>query len=229
MFINLPEVWHVGSLDVDSRTDRPSLEGPCLSVSVNPEEWGHIARVAGDTWRLSWQDAKWLDACNLTESALRDILEWSHAEGLIEPIQCWRAWHYDGEADAWGYFSFVSAEAARHEIDPEPEETGEVPSLNGELVDCIDGWRATDAGMARLERWADPLDGEAAAIILYAMIKLGPEMPDLAGIWWDEEFNPLSLSCPRGGVIPGRLEMFSIENEYGDAPPLCSRDAGVAP
>ncbi|MBW3243402.1 hypothetical protein KUV57_12080 [Epibacterium sp. DP7N7-1] len=228
MFITLERVSHVGALDLTHRTDRASLEGPCLSVSIDPEEWGGIARISGQTWTLTCTGARWLDACNLTDEDRIAIMAWVTDAGLVKPTNVWRAWHYDSEADTWGYFTLANREAAWAEVEDEPKGMG-TPSETGELVDVVAGWRLTEQGMTALERWSDDLDGEAGAVILYAMLKLAPEMPDLAGIWWDEEYNPLSLSCPRGGILPGRLDMFEIHDEHGALPPIREDVEGMEP
>jgi hypothetical protein len=228
MFITLACVNHVGTLDLTSRTDRASLEGPCLSVSVDPEDWGAIARVAGPTWELTCPGARWLDACNLTDEDRAEMMTWAKAEGFVEPATIWRAWHFDGEADSWACFTLSTSEAAWAEVGDDLEDEA-IPSETGQPVDTVQGWRLTERGMAALERWSDALDGESGTVILYAMLKLAPDMPDLAGIWWDEEYNPLSLSCPRGGILPGRLDMFEIRDEYGALPPIREIAAGLEP
>jgi hypothetical protein len=216
----IERVFHVGSLDPASRTCRPSLEGPCLSVSVDPEDWGRIARVAGPTWTLERPGAKWLDACNLADEEMSRIMGWAEREGLAAPATVWRAWHSDDEADSWSFLQLPSGEAALAEAEGRDLEGEEIPSLTGGPVDSMHGWTLTAAGMSVLERWADELDGEGGAIILYAMLKPAPKDPDLAGIWWDEIHDPLSLSCPRGGVLPGRLDLFEIRDERGALPPF---------
>ncbi|MCW3782988.1 hypothetical protein [Defluviimonas salinarum] len=218
MYLRLGEVLHVGSLDPASRTARASLEGPCLSVSVDPEDWGHIARVSGPTWTLVRPGALWLDACGLGDAEKARIRDWAKTAGLAEETTAWRAWQYDDEADDWRYMTLPTREAAEAECqDMDPDG---VPSDNGELVEPVAALRLTQAAMARLERWHDPLDGEAGALILYAMEVLEPDHPDLVGIWWNEIHDPLSLSCPRGGVLPARLDEFDIRDEYGNLPPF---------
>lgn len=218
MFRTIGKVFHVGSLDPTSRTSRASLEGPCLSVSVHPEEWGSIARVSGPTWTLERPGARWLDACNLDDEQMGRIMAWAEREGLVRPARIWRAWIHDDESDDWRFLQLHSREAALAEAADVEEQ--DIPSLSGGPVDSLDGWRLTEAGMSMLERWADPLDAEGGAVILYAMLKLAPEDPDLAGIWWDEIHDPLSLSCPRGGVLPDRIGSFDIHDEFGNLPPF---------
>ena len=228
MFLEIDTVQHVGSLDPTSRSSRASLEGPCLSVSVAPEDWERIARISGRTWQLSAPGALWLDACNLTENLEYEILDWAHGCGFIAPARVFKAWSYDSETDTWCYFRMGSREEAEAQTD-EDFEDDDIPSLSGTPIDEEDGYRLTDRGMMALERWADPFMAEEGALILWAMFKLAPRMPGLAGIWWDEDHDVLALSCPRGGVLPGRLEMFEITDELGNPPPFRMSDEGFQP
>lgn len=229
MFRKIDRVQHVGSLDISSRSQRASLEGPCLSVSVDPEDWGQIARIAGPTWQLSCRGALWLDACALPADVRCEILEWAAENGFLEAHQVFKAWSYDSEIDEWRYFRLKSREAAEAEVDDDWSDEEEIPSQSGTLIDEENGYRLTERGMDALERWADDLMAEDGALILWAMLKLAPEMPTLAGIWWEEERDVLALSCARGGVLPGRLDMFDIEDEYGNSPPIRSRGEDLTP
>jgi hypothetical protein len=229
MFLKIEHVQHVGSLDPTARTDQPSLEGPCLSVSVNPEEWGYIARTAGPVWDLTCKNALWLDACNLNDAERDKILDWAVSRDLIRPVTLWRAWYLDGESDQWCHFLFENEQQARNEVDEDEYVDADIPSDSGTLVDSVPGWKLSEAAMNELERWGSALDGEEGAVILYAKLKLAPEMPELAGIWWDELYNPLSLSCPRGGILPDRLDMFDIRDEYGAQPPFRQKQPDNGP
>ena len=215
MFASIPRVWHVGTLERESRTARASLEAFMLSVSEHPDEWGSIARCGGTTWTLDRGDALWLDAHALDDDALRAIREWGIARGYAEARTIWRAWHYDDELDDWRYMSFLDEEKARYEVDGDDCPEGEVPSENGELVDTEDGVVLTDLGMSRLERWHDRTMGEDGLLILWAQDVLLPENPEMVGIWWYDDTHPEALSCPRGGLFPERMGDFEIRDEHG--------------
>lgn len=216
LMLRMDEVIHVGTLDPETRTSRASLEGPCLSVSLDPDAWSSIARTAGPEWLLTRPGALWLDACALSDDQLSLISEWAIEEGFLERCDIWRAWHYDGESDDWGFSRHNTKEEAGYEV--EGDDTGQAPTDDGEPVDVEAGLRLTDAGMERLERWGDRLDGLDGAIILYAM-DLADRNPDLCGIWWNEDDNPLSLSCPRGGILPSRIYEFeAFSADFGRKP-----------
>lgn len=206
--IAIDTVWHVGSLEPESRTARASLEGPCLSVSVDPEDWGMIARIAGDTWTLERPGALWVDACNLSDLQEAALMDWATGAGLALAAPLWRAWHFDDEADDWRYMAFTTRDSALYELDGDAAEEG--PADDGTRLDCVQGHVLTDAAMAQLERWHDPMDALYGAVILFAMSRPVDVAPDLVGVWWSEEHDPLSLSCPRGGILPGRLAGFTV-------------------
>ena len=213
--ITIDQVFHVGSLVISDRTTQSSLEANCLSVSVNPEEWGNIARVAGTCWTMTRPGALWIDACNLDDAQEAALLVWAVSEGLLEPATLWRAWHHDGESDDWRFMSFGNEAAARHEIGGDVDDDG--PSDDGTMLDSRESHRLTVTAMAALKRWSDPFDAINGAVILYAERVLGPTNHDVMGIWWDEIYDPLSLSCPRGGVLSDKITAFSIApGEPGD-------------
>jgi len=220
----IAEVTHVGDLDPTSRTARPSLEAFMVSVSCDPEDWEMIAQCGGQHWTLQSEGALWLDAHAIDKDQEQLIAAWGIERGHATAATLWRAWSYDSEADAWGYGIFDIEEDARDEIDPDFEldhdGTGEVPSANGSLLEPIKGAVLTDQGMEALERWHDRTGAADGLLILWAREVLLPEMPDVVGIWWDDDHDPNGLSCPRGGVFPERLDRFEIANDHGALPPI---------
>ncbi|MEP1315004.1 MAG: hypothetical protein ABJK83_00230, partial [Parasphingorhabdus sp.] len=158
---NIDQVFHVGSLDVQSRTTRASLEGPCLSISLHPDEWGQIARIGGPVWELTSPGAVWFDAVNVGDDLAAEMESWAIQEGLAEEATLWRSWFFDGESDDWSYMICDSREKAEYEADEEIDEDIGAPTDDGTAVDSLPGLRLTDAGMAHLERWSEPMDGEA--------------------------------------------------------------------
>lgn len=213
-------VWHVGTLELSERTDRPSLEGNMLSVSEHPEIWSDIARCGGTTWELVREGALWLDALALSDEQEAEIRTWAVAEGFAQEATVYRVWHFDGEADDWAYFEFDSEERANQELyDPEEWADVEIPSESGGQLDRIAGILLTDAGMEAVGRWASNTNADDALVMIWADRVLKPANPDLMGVWWYEDDNPLSLSCPRGGAFVDRLAEFEITDDYGNEPP----------
>jgi hypothetical protein len=46
------------------------------------------------------------------------------------------------------------------------------------------------------------------AVIIWLKEVLKPQMPNVVGLWWDENLDPLNLSAPRGVILPEELERF---------------------
>lgn len=220
---SIDTVWHVGTLELSDRTRQDSLEGALLSVSQHPEAWGHIARCGGQTWEMHREGAQWLDALALSDAQIADIEDWAVKAGFAVRGDVWRVWHYDGEADDWGYFEFDNEQAALNELDPDLEDE-DVPSESGGQLDRLPGLLLTPAGQEAVGRWSDTTQALDPIIMLWAETCLKPENPNLMGVWWYEDNNPLSLSCPRGGAFTDRLGEFSISDELGREPPQSFRD-----
>lgn len=117
----------------------------------------------------------------------------------------WKAFRYDDEADSWGVMIFDDHGKALSEIEEDPDEGPE----GWPAIEAFEGLRLTQSGMDRLERWVDPCHAMDGLVILWTNEVLAPANPDVVGIWWDDIDDPLSLSCPRGGILPARLAEFS--------------------
>lgn len=217
-YVSLDEVFHVGLLDAETRTDRASLEAFLLSVSVDPEDWASIARCGGPTWTLDRPGARYIDAAALDDETEAGILSWGIGRGYAKPATIWRVWIYDDEGDNWGYMSFPDEAQARAEADEMDYEGEEIPSTSGEALESVQGHILTSSGMTALERWAEPTLALEGLVLLWAREVLLPKEADLMGVWWSEDYHPEALSCPRGGIFPERLEEFRISDEHGNSP-----------
>jgi len=207
-FIENDSVFHVGQLDPSDRAaqGKSSMEAFCVSVSEHPDDWRRIARLgAAPTWELSRPGAKWLDVLALSKEQEAEIAQWGIERGLARNADIWRAWLSDEEGAPF-YLSCASEDLAEQEADAENDEDG--PGPDGCYVDHIKGLCLTEDGMARLERWCDPMDGLGGLVILYAREVI--DDPDVVGLWWNETHDPARLSCPRGAVLPEKLAEFSM-------------------
>lgn len=199
--IHMESVFHVGTLDQNDRTSRESLEAFCLSVSIDPDEWANIARSGGaPTWRLDRPGTTWLDVLSLHDDQTREIVAWGVDAGFAEPATLYRAYFFDDEADSLSFMLMNSWEEAEYQIEDDPDG----------YIEEVQGHRLTRVAMDALERWWDDKDCMAGLVILWADRILAPDMPQLGGLWWSELYDPLSLSCPRGGVLPSRIAEFDV-------------------
>lgn len=206
--IEKPAVFHVGRLDEEDkkRQGKPSLEAFCISVSEHPDDWRRIAQL-GDApaWLMERPCAKWLDVLGLTDAQRDEVVTWGRREGLVRDAPIWRAWFTDEEGESY-YLPCANEAVAHYEVDVDDFDDGTGPGPDGCYVDRVDGLLLSQAGLERLERWRDPLDGFEGLVILYAHQVI--DDPDLVGLWWNEDHEPSRLSCPRGALFPERLDEF---------------------
>ena len=129
--VNLPTVYHVGTLDPAHRGRQwaSSHEGAGLSVSLCPAAWERIARLGGKPWQeLTRHDALFLDLGAMDDALLAEIQGWAREADLLEPRLMWRAWRWDDESERWGYMLFGSMDEAVLNLPDEPEENEDIVS-----------------------------------------------------------------------------------------------------
>lgn len=200
-------VFHVGHLAPDAPRGDSSLEAFCLSVSDCPEDWRTIARLGNaPTWRLHRRESFWLDFLAMGPSDTAALEAWAIAHGYGTRQRLWRAWSEDEDGTP-RYMGFLCMAKALKEIEDPGEPDG--PGPDGCHIDFIDALVLTETALSALERFDDPTQGLDGAALLYLRDVAAPDNPAIAGIWWDERHDPAILSCPRGGLLPERLEDFS--------------------
>lgn len=206
-------VFHIGTLDAAHKGEcGNSLEGHCLSVSVCPNAWVQIAKLGGrPLHRLENPDGVFLDVLRTEkDEALRATIQaWGIEEGYAAIAIKWRAWQYDSETDQWGYFLLGNKEDAMAEADMQCEyKTAEdIPGPEGhagvEAVEVLVGTSllAERVGVSDIER--------REAFDFVALVWVEDTQPQLDGLWWSEDYEPESLSAPRGGILPSRLDRWN--------------------
>lgn len=194
-------VTHVGTLDAADR-DSHSHEGDGLSVSLHPDEWSQIAHLGARTaWRIERPDhaplrfVAWHDLDETTRDRVR---HWAADRGWVaqRPMvrATWTGMDDNGQDARWSFEADTEAEAAAE------AEAHEGEDVSIESVHC---WRATaDFPDSRIHRDLDPTD-----VLLSAYIR--EHRPDLDGVWWEDEYAPELLSCPRG-VLVHDLDRYEV-------------------
>lgn len=199
--ITFDEVFHVGSLNTADRKSA-SYEGDGLSVSVHPDDWSHIARLGGTaTWAMRRTDAtplRFVAFHDLSEAATNTIREWGQTHGWIAQREVYRiSWH-DDEYDDTMSMEFDTRAEAQDEADfRADEDETDVP------LTTIMGWRPTPTFPdTRISRDYDPTD-----VLIATYIR--QHLPEVDGLWWDDDYAPERLSCPRG-VLVHNLDRYTI-------------------
>lgn len=212
-------LYHIGSMRVEDRGSRgESLEGHMLSVSTCPQAWSEIARLGGGPLhRLSKPGgALFLDVAAASQDpAIRGVIvRWALDRGLVEPKMLWKAWSWNEDAEEWNYSLHPSKAKAGEEINEEdresngPDGKGCVRRVNvlvgtAELADRVNigNLSCTDAFEFAAAIWVEDTQ------------------PQIDGLWWEERYAPDLLSAPRGGILPGRIIEFVVEEiSWADAP-----------
>jgi hypothetical protein len=204
--VRLSAVYHIGTMVPAERGKRgESLEGHLLSVSLCPISWRAIARLGGEPLhQLSKEGgATFLDAhCASRDEVFRPLIaKWACAQGLLQHRTMWKSWSTDEEG-AWRYSLLPTAEAA--EAETEEHDLGG-PRGRG----CVEptGILAGTPTLAALVQIADLscCDSFDYAAAIWAE----QTQPGIDGLWWRDDYDPIILKAPRGGIFPGRLASFN--------------------
>lgn len=84
--MSFPSLIHIGSLNPgDKRGFSHEWQG--LSVSLHPDAWEQIARLAGPRWELSVPGNRFVDFHALDDAARDRIVAW----GVERAIETWLA------------------------------------------------------------------------------------------------------------------------------------------
>lgn len=192
------EVAHVGSLDLSKRGSG-SYEGRCLSVSVVPSAWARIARLGDSGFILSGR-GRFVDVFEMTDVQRQAVIDWAVGEGLLELREIVRLHMFDTETETWGSADFSSMEEADGETEFMDEEDFRLEDLSAYVATPK---LAEPAGHG-LKYMSSDMSFDLA-LIAYAS-----RDASIDGIWWNEHYDPASLSAPRGGIFPERLGAFAV-------------------
>lgn len=180
---------------------------------------------------------------------LRQHIEaFGHEEGLTETVERWRMWAFDDESgdgegndeDCWRYSMFETREEALNEVMEEGYDPETTPSAVGHfevekftvmtgtkkleaLVNCkLNNQACLDMlTMVWLEQTILPLQKDTASDQPAKPTKdHSAGQTRLTGVWWQENYDPYSLSAPRGGIFPACLPLFtaSLSQNVQDEP-----------
>ena len=187
-------LWHVGSMNPADKNDQ-SYEGAGLSVSVHPDDWEYIARL-GDSprWALERPRNGFLNYHDLTGPQRAAITSWGVTRGYIEPVIGHLVSWQDLETDR----DTTMLCTTRDEADEEAEE-------REGTVEQVDTFATTGTFPDPTVR-AGSLNEHDILTTIWAQ-----ECTDLDGVWWEDRYDPEDLSCPRGVILPDRLDRWNLE------------------
>lgn len=207
--LRLPTVFHVGTMIHPPPGPRNSYEGNALSVSLCPEAWTSIARLGGRPIRqLVKPGGSFVHARALSRKAKNQIRTWARETGILGKATIWRLPMFDEEGESDGYMEFLDESEAQAEFNSyygdseEFEEQSEAPRLTKKPDDV-----ATQKLLDIVNVDGPVLGRSAFDFALMAWVY----NTDLDGVWWSENYDPISLSAPRGAISPGKIKQWAVK------------------
>ncbi len=216
--IRKPSVYHIGHLDRRPEERSPTVDGPCIAVSVHPESWRQIKGLNGPQYRLNYSPAQWVDVMSFNASDRQDIEGWMVRSSYMEPAKVWVVDYYDSEQDDFVTRTFEDFAQAAAVVGRTPEEEREAAQAGQGALMEQDGFRLTRRAMARLggvSLWPDHFCWMDAAVLIYTREVVLKKRPFVVGVWWDIPNNPSHGMAPYGLIFPERAHLFEVEDEDG--------------
>lgn len=203
-------VWRVGDPQVAGKPAW-SMEGLGVSVSEHPAAWTAIAKLKGETWRLTPRRPRrfgvFLDVYALSQDQVVRLTRTAMDKGLLRSERRWKGmWGVEDDhgeipplSEGFNYSFFETREKAELEA--------EVASPDGET------WAVREEVVAapteRLRAiWAERFTGELTDMIAAQVawqVLLERSRPDLDGFWWNDDLDTDGLSAPRGMIFYSRI------------------------
>lgn len=200
--MRLSPVYHIGTLNA-ARKRQGSLEGRGLSVSLCPEEWRSIARL-GDapTWTLSREDGSFLDAgAALADERVRaGVIAWARDSGYLRWGRRWELTAHDDDGNdlLLRFCTRREAVSERYALDPHSTDEDTPIVLRRLLL-------ATPTMTHRAYQLQPP---DASALDHALSFYVEDHLPEIDGLWWNEDLAPAAYSAPRGVIFTQHLSRW---------------------
>jgi hypothetical protein len=199
----IPRVWHVGTFNPADK-GRGSQEGAGISVSLHPQAWQRIAHLSGEVYCLTKPSAGFVDVrrCLRDRSIMRAVCRWAAEQGYVERRTIYRFTYYDDEQEDWLQPSFLAHRETREEYDSWKEALASPVSLH-----TFQGYAPT----ARMTRRALHDQPPLALVKDFALAFFVEDLlPEIDGLWWDDDYRPSVLSTPRGALFAHKLALWTV-------------------
>lgn len=205
---SLSTVTHIGTLDPSHKGIRgPSQEGLGVSFSLHPQDWERIAKLGGQPWWVAdLSGCQVLDGHAFVKANAPALEQWGVANALVQPVSAWRVSWFDEEIDDTLCFLVASRDEAEQEAERDDVTIEEIPGLapTAALVQAM-GAAAHDVGKPSLSALQD-------------LATIWAQSEGLDGVWWDDIYDPQSLSAPRGVIFPDRVSAIGFTRQDNPTP-----------
>lgn len=195
--VDITEVFHVGTLNPAHKgtSHKWSYEGAGVSVSEHPEEWSQIAKLGeSPTWSLTNPNGTFLDFHSMNNGVRDAINDWALTTGLLHATTMWEV---QVTCDETGGYSFL--------CDTEKEACEEIENTETTTIKKVDVLVATEL---LTEQTCVPVGTPDVFDLVVSTYAGGRH--DINGVWWNDNYDPIRLSCPRGVISPASFPDWRI-------------------
>jgi len=187
----LVELSHVGTMDINNRSEH-TYEGHLgLSVSSFPEEWGMIASLGGNVYELLNENGTFFDFHKITDDMWTEMYAWAVEEGYLVPHTYFAFDYEDCEWEMMIRSTYFTESEANIEAGGE------------HVVFKVEGFAGTN-------KYAELVGEEQrneASLILTIIAKL---QESIDGVFWNDTIDPSRLSAPRAMILNEKLSRWEI-------------------
>ena len=204
---DIGDIYHVGTMDINLKSSQ-SHEWNGLSISNCPQAWKEISGCYGTTWKLvpNEIEASFLSFYDLDENDISMIKNWSLESGYFASSIEYRVYWYDEEYEEEHWFVFEESEKQEALDEYECRIAEEYEGVRFE--EYSDGLTPTEQLMNMSLTDVPVALYTDIAVMLYA-----EEVLECDGVWWEERFDPLGLSAPRGVIFNSHLSRFKPQKD----------------
>ena len=188
----LTELYHVGTMDINNRSEYTHEGHMGLSVSEFPEEGGMIASLGGDTYELTNDNGLFIDYHQVSEETWEQVFAWGVKEGYVKPHTFFA---FDYEDDEWEMI-LRSTHLTKEEAEIEAEGEHEIFPLPGY------------AGTDKFAALVGNKQRNDAKLLLTVLVTA---CPNIDGVLWQDTLDVSRLSAPRAIILNERMKRWNIE------------------
>jgi hypothetical protein len=192
-------VFHVGSMEYSKKSNY-SLEGDTLSVSTTPKTWSKLARTNGQNNKLYRKDSLFVDYYKILEKKKNEIINFGLSFNYLIERDVYLYHYYDDEMDL--DLTFQTLE--KNEL------LEEYPDIEDDDISIQKKFVLSAYGKEIFPHFkSNPVD-ITPIVIEYVRNVVLKENDNIVGIWWNDHFDPLRFSAPRGAIFNEKLHEFDI-------------------
>lgn len=211
-------LWHVGTGD-PTHKGGSSYEGDGLSVSRHPADWARIARLGGRVHEVVAGGGGPTVMVYAHEVDAVAAMEAARALGWVRPVTVWVATVEDEDGEPTT-FDLATEEEAVEEVADALDLDPDHPADAREIASRVSREAAWAPEPVVLPSRTDANGMSALDHVLLHALAVRPSLSHVDGVWWEDRYDPVGLSAPRGTVHVERLDRFVLRPDPGPGPEM---------